>query len=131
MEQQTSAPGPPVIAVVEDDPYILDALQLVLEAHGWEARTFLTGEEFLADFCSRPECDCLLLDPHLPGIDGGKVAESVAPSGVPILVITARPDSTLTRTLVEQGARGVITKPVGEAELVARIAALLSQRVGG
>ncbi len=125
MEQQRFQGDGVVVAVVEDDPLILDAVKLVLEAQGWEARAFATGEDFLADYRERPRCDCLLLDPHLPGIDGRMVAEALAGSQVPILVITAHPDSPLTRAVLRSGARALITKPVGAVELVQRIEQLL------
>ncbi len=114
-----------VVAVVEDDLSILDAVTLVLEDRGWRARPYATGEAFLTDYGQGAKCDCLLLDPHLPGISGVEVAHAMAGSGVPILVVTARPDSPLTRTLVHDGASAVIVKPVSAGELVERIEQLL------
>jgi FixJ family two-component response regulator len=113
------------VAVVEDDDLILDATRLVLESHGWEAHTYPTGEAFLADIELGVTYDCLVLDPHLPGISGADVAAAISGSGIPILVLTARPDSPLTKAVVRLGARTVIIKPVDAVRLADTIVALL------
>lgn len=113
------------VAVVEDDASILDAAQLVIEANGWEARPYADGEAFLDDYRRRPDCDCVVLDPHLPGISGVDVMRALADAQVPIVVLTARPDSAVTRTLVELGARAVVTKPVSDLKLLEIIASVL------
>jgi FixJ family two-component response regulator len=114
-----------VIAFVEDDPSILDAARLVIEAMGWEARLYPDGESFVDDYRQRPNCDCLVLDPHLPGISGVDVARAVADRQVPVVVLTAHPDSALTQAVVKLGARAVMTKPVSEQKLLEAIAAVL------
>lgn len=114
-----------VIALVEDDASILDAVELVIEANGWEARPYSNGEAFVADHRQRPDCDCLVLDPHLPGISGVDVMHAVAHEQLPVVVLTARPDSELTRMLVKLGVRAVMTKPVSEPKLLETIGAFL------
>lgn len=115
-----------VVAVVEDDPTILDALTLLLESGGWTVRAYPSGETFLGELCRDVPCDCLLLDPHLPGVSGAEVARAAAARGVPILTLTARPESPVTAEVAAlSGAAGVMTKPVGAAELLARIADLV------
>ena len=122
--------GTGVVAIVEDDHSILDALALVLQGDGWETCVFDSGESFLADYHCGRKYDCLLLDPHLAGVTGAEVAEAVAGTGLPVLVITARPDSPLTKAVTALGARAVITKPVGAGELVETIAELVASTDG-
>lgn len=116
-----------VVAVVEDDASILDAIRLVLEDEGWDARMYPTGEAFLADLERGNAFDCVLIDPHLPGKTGAEVALALAGSGVPMLVLTARPDSPLTSLVAQLGARAVITKPVDALALTAAIGAWLPE----
>lgn len=119
------------IAIVEDDESILDATKLLIELHGWEPRPYADAESFLADQDRVPACDCLLLDPHLPGKSGLDVARAMAGSPMPIVVITARPDSAVTRAILALGACAVITKPVGDQQLLAVIAGLLPLQGNG
>jgi FixJ family two-component response regulator len=114
-----------VVAVVEDDPSILDATQLVLESLGWQACPYATAEAFLTDLEGGKAFDCVLLDPHLPGKSGAEVARGLADSGIPVLVFTARPDSPLTIATARYGANAVFTKPVDAAALTDAIEALV------
>lgn len=117
-----------VIALVEDDASILDAANLVIQANGWEVRCYADGEAFLDDYRQRPDCDCLVLDPHLPGMSGVDVVRAVADRRVPVVVLTALPDSALTRALVALGARAVMVKPVSELKLLETIGDVLAPR---
>lgn len=113
-----------LIALIEVDASILDAAKLVIEANGWEARPYPSGEAFVDDYRQSPDCDCLVIDPHLPGISGVGVMRVVAEQ-VPVVVLTARPDSALTRAMAKLGARAVMIKPVSEPKLLETIGASL------
>lgn len=115
----------PAVAVVEDDASILDAVQLVLEAVGWDVYPYATGEAFLADLRMGRIFHCLLLDPHLPGLSGLEVVQAMSREGVsiPFVVLTAHPDSPVTLALRDLGARAIILKPVQASALTAAIAA--------
>ena len=108
-----------VVAVVDSDEAILDSVGLVLEIHGWRVWQYPSGESFLDDF-SRNCPDCLILDPHLPGLSGAVVARTVSSrSGhIPIIALTARPASQLTADVVQIGVTAMLTKPVSEEMLV-------------
>lgn len=117
------------VAVVEDDVRILDALELVLAAEGWAVKTYTMGEAFLTDLANNGAPQCLILDPHLPGIDGAEVAYSVTSRhrypDIPIIVLTARPTSTVTQQIIEAGARAMLTKPVAAEELINQVYAAI------
>ena len=83
------------VAIVEDDADVLDAVKTALEQEGWCVWTYATGEAFLEDLCAHRRPDCLILDPHLPGISGAEVARSVKKTqgDVPIVGLSARPES--------------------------------------
>lgn len=119
-----------VVAVVEDDPFILDAVTLLLESRGWNVRAHPSGEAFLDSLGGGAACDCLLLDPHLPGISGAGVARAAVERRIPTLVLTARPCSEVTEEVAAiLGAEAVIVKPVRASELIDRIRALLTASV--
>lgn len=115
------------IAIVDDDETVLDAIQLVLEEEGWHVHTYLRGEDFLADLGNH-EVDCVILDPHLPGITGAHVARSLmnASSHVPIVGLTARPSSPLTIEVINAGARVMLTKPIAAEDLVEQVQAAIT-----
>src|SRR5271166_181570 len=58
-----------VIAVVDDDPSTLDAIGLLLDAHGFAAQLFSSAEAFFERGVAK-QIDCLILDIHLGGISG-------------------------------------------------------------
>lgn len=110
------------IAIVDADETILDSVRLVLESEGWCVRIYATGEDFLADLNHyRP--DCLIIEPHLPGLSGAEVARSMARNidHLPIIGLTAWPVSPLTTDVVNAGACVMLTKPVTSESLVDNI----------
>ena len=115
-----------LVAVIDDNDGILDALQLMLEIQGWSVRTYRTGEDFLSDLNDQAPM-CLILDPHLPGMSGDELVRLIATSShnIPIIGLTARPNSAISRAM---GARGVVvmlTKPVSGDELLKHIGSIL------
>jgi len=114
------------VAIVDDDEAILDAVRLVLEEEGWHVHTYLRGEEFLADLGNHT-LDCLVLDPHLPGISGADVVRSIIAGNhrVPVIGLTARPNSPVTMAVTNAGARVMLTKPVAAEELVEQVQAAI------
>jgi len=114
------------VAVVEDDEPVLDAVTLVLENQEWEVRAYTNGEAFLDDLHDYMP-DILLLDSHLPGIDGVEVIEHLGDKLVtlPIIILTAYPNSTETIRLHETAGSQLLRKPVTELELLSRCRAAL------
>ncbi len=78
------------IAVVDDNPSMLQGLNRLLSAHGFDVRTFASAEAFLeAD--AGCEADCLLLDIHLGGISGIDLQRQLVASGkeLPVIMMPA------------------------------------------
>jgi len=118
------------VLVVEDDPRIAEALQVLLARSGYEPLVASTGPEAWQAFVQeRP--DALLLDLALPGLDGPALLARIRASGAetPVLAVTAD-GSTLTLVhLFEMGIDDYIVKPYRGPEVVARLRAAL-RRVG-
>jgi FixJ family two-component response regulator len=116
-----------IIAVVDDDEAILDALELLLAVSGWEARTYKTGEAFMDDLSEKPP-SCLILDPHLPGLSGADIARTLSTRkpAIPIIGITARPGSKLAIEVVSAGADVMLTKPVSAENIVSKVRAAMA-----
>ncbi len=108
------------IAMVEDDEAILDSVRLMLEFEGWDVWVYQTGEAFLED-ARAAQADCIILDPHLPGMNGAEVARSTASWSIPLIGLTARPSSPITLEMNKIGVHVMLTKPVAIKDLVSHI----------
>ncbi|WP_440708567.1 MtrAB system response regulator MtrA [Herbiconiux sp. YIM B11900] len=111
----------PRILVVDDDTALAEMIGIVLRAEGFEPTFCADGGEALAAFReSKP--DLVLLDLMLPGMDGIEVCGLIrAESGTPIIMLTARTDTTDVVKGLESGADDYVVKPFNPKELVARI----------
>ena len=119
------------VLVVDDDAHILRAISIHLTACGYAVRTAQTGQAALrAGAADHP--DLVLLDLGLPDLDGTAViAELRSWSTVPIIVLSARTDSTDKIDALDTGADDYLTKPFGMPELLARMrAAVRRSRTG-
>lgn len=115
----------PRILVVDDDVALAEMIGIVLEAEGFAIATCSDGSGALAAFhASNP--DLILLDLMLPGIDGIEVCRQIRlESDVPIVMLTARTDTSDVVAGLEAGADDYVAKPFKPKELVARIRARL------
>lgn len=112
----------PRVAVVDDDDSIRFLVQTLLDRAGIPAATYCSAEAFLADF--RPGAtDCLVLDLHLPGINGLQLQESLIRGGnrVPIIFFTARGNVPDAVTAIKNGAVDFVEKPFDNKVLVRKI----------
>ncbi len=113
------------ILVVDDEPQILMAVRRALAARGYDVAMSADGADALAEArASMP--DLVVLDLHLPGIDGMEVCRRLRTwTRVPILILSVREDEAGKVAALDLGADDYLTKPFGVDELVARIRALL------
>ena len=114
------------IFVIEDEPGIRLAVKDELEFEGFEVELVEDGAVGVAAIL-RARPDLILLDLMLPGRNGFEICRDVRAQGIrtPIIVITARNQEADKVRALELGADDYVTKPLGLAELVARIRAVL------
>jgi FixJ family two-component response regulator len=107
-----SAPAPPITAIVDDDPSIRRALQRVVEAGGYTAKTFASAHEFL-DALPRYRVACLVLDIYLGGMSGFDLLGQLAAGGMrfPVILITAHDDAATRDGIARSRAAGHLLKP--------------------
>jgi two-component system, LuxR family, response regulator FixJ len=117
-----------VIAIIEDDEPLREALGSVLRAAGLSARTFATAEEFLA--CADcGDTSCLILDVRLPGISGIELQKQLTEANrrLPIIFVTAHGDASLQDSLIRAGAAAFLYKPVRSDALLKEICRALDK----
>jgi two-component system, OmpR family, response regulator MtrA len=109
------------VLVVDDDTALAEMIGIVLRSEGFEPSFCGDGAQAVAAFhSSRP--DLVLLDLMLPGMDGIEICSRIREeSGVPIIMLTAKSDTTDVVKGLESGADDYIVKPFNPKELVARI----------
>ncbi len=109
----------PLVAVVDDDAAIREALFDLLLALGLDCRSFRHAEAFLEAY--RPErFDALITDIRMPGMGGLELLRRIrvlAPS-MPVIVITSVMDPGLHRPVMDHAARARLTKPIAGDDLI-------------
>ena len=117
-----------IIAIVDDDEPLREALGSVMKAAGFTTNTFATAEEFL-ESTTQPETACLILDVRLPGMSGIELQQRLADadSRVPIIFVTAHGDASLRDLVMKSGAVGFLNKPVRSDALLREIRAALAK----
>lgn len=116
------------ILIVDDDKEIVRLVRSYLEQSGYEIQTAYGGREALAVMRHAPP-DLLLLDLMLPDLSGWDVTKAIRNNerlaDTPIIMLTAKVESTDTILGLELGADDYITKPFNPREVVARVRAML------
>ncbi|MDQ0895451.1 MtrAB system response regulator MtrA [Agromyces ramosus] len=111
----------PRVLVVDDDTALAEMIGIVLRTEGFDPVFCADGTGALAAFRDAKP-DLVLLDLMLPGVDGIEVCGRIrAESGTPIIMLTARTDTTDVVKGLESGADDYMVKPFNPKELVARI----------
>ena len=116
------------ILLVEDDASIARFVELELTHHGFEVRRAPDGAAALESVAAAPP-DLVVLDLMLPGIDGLEVASRLRGIGygLPILMLTARSDTSDLVKGFDAGADDYLRKPFEMPELLSRVRALLKR----
>ncbi len=117
------------VLIVEDDAALRLAMTKALRVVGYEVFVAKTGDEGLAAALADPP-DVVLLDVMLPGKNGYEVLAELRSRDpeLPIVMITAKGEEADKVRGLELGADEYVVKPVGLAELQARVGAALRRR---
>ena len=108
-----------VIAIVDDDPSVLEGLRSLLRSAGWRVKTFASAQEFLARPGSEAPC-CLILDLQLPGLSGLDLQRKMAEVELetPIVFLTGHGTIPASVRAMKAGAVEFLTKPFDDEELL-------------
>ena len=108
-----------VVAVVDDDPRLLESLEDLLESAGYRVRCFSSAQAVLEGGLS--DIDVLITDIGLPGIDGFELRDQVraARPDLPVFLITGRHE--IADQNRAQGISGFFRKPFDGRLLLAAV----------
>src|SRR5215472_11701803 len=112
----------PIVFVVDDDAWVRESLETLIQDEGWQPETFATAQDFL----DRPRAltpSCLVLDISLPGLNGLELQKRVAVerTDMPIIFITGHGDIPMSVGAMKAGAVEFLTKPFNDEVLLTAI----------
>ncbi|HEX2029707.1 MAG TPA: HD domain-containing phosphohydrolase [Nitriliruptorales bacterium] len=122
------------ILVVDDEPANVRLLERILVNDGYRNVASRTDSNDAVELLRDYPVDLLLLDLHMPGLDGFAVLERLAgitdpDDYVPTLVLTADVTTETKHRALASGARDFLTKPFDPIEVSLRVANLLDTRL--
>ena len=117
------------ICVVDDDEGVADSLKSLLEAFDYDVQSYNSGADFLADD-RRRATGCLIIDQHMPGMDGLDVVDRLQKQGarVPTILISGRLNTKIRERAASLGVASVLEKPFAADDLVDLIRTALWER---
>jgi FixJ family two-component response regulator len=120
----------PAIAVVDDDPRLLESLENLLESAGYEVRRFASAQALLDGGLS--ELDCLITDIGMPGMSGFDLHSAVkqARPELPVFMITGRHEIGDQQRAASSDIAGFFRKPFDGQVLLAAVASALAHPKG-
>jgi FixJ family two-component response regulator len=117
MEEFRKNKNDTLVAIVDDDVYVCEAVESLLKSIGFRTATFNSARNFL-DSPEFPNVSCLILDVSMPVMNGLELqSHLVASNPIPIIFITARNGETREQAL-RAGAIGFLTKPFSDKALI-------------
>jgi two-component system, LuxR family, response regulator FixJ len=121
--------NPPVIAVVDDDEDVRDALSDLLLAMGYTCHVFDRAEACL-ETDAPGRFDCLITDIRMPGISGLELLDRLKAAGstMPVVMVTSVIDPLTRRRALQGGAHAYLTKPVTDDALLQSLKTALPDR---
>ncbi len=132
MPDEAAAPAtrhPDRILIVDDEPAIIDSLELVLGASGYDVIPAASAQECM-DVIARQPCDLVLLDLMLPDRSGLEVLRDIAAVNpdLPVLMLTAFGSIETAVEATRRGAANFLTKPWNNRQLLIEIEQNLTRR---
>ena len=119
------------ILIVDDQEVNVQLLQFLLSSSGYTAVDATMDPRTVAAMHAQQRYDLIILDLHMPGMNGFEVMEALKPleseAYLPVLVVTAEPDKKLAA--LEAGARDFVSKPFDPVEVLTRIRNMLEVRL--
>jgi FixJ family two-component response regulator len=108
-----------IIAIVDDDAAIREALSSLIRSVGLRVKTFVSATEFLQSWNADTH-GCIVLDVRLPGLSGLDLQRELADANIhtPIIFITGHGDIPMTVRAMKAGAVEFLTKPFREQDML-------------
>jgi len=119
-----------VVALIDDDEAVLDALESFLQRRGIAVTTFAAAQPFLDAIGAGTQFDCVVTDVRMPDMSGLELQRVLnnRASRLPLIVITGHGDIDMAVTALKAGAADFIEKPTNDLRLLASIGNAVARR---
>jgi FixJ family two-component response regulator len=116
-----------LVAIVDDDDLMRNALEGLLKAVGLRAQAFSSAEEFLESGQPK-QTACLIADIRMPGMSGLELQAKLNADAcrIPIVFITAHGDEKMRMQAMRAGAVEFLAKPFDDEALLDSVRAALN-----
>ncbi|HJR55364.1 MAG TPA: response regulator, partial [Rhizomicrobium sp.] len=110
-----------LVYIVDDDVAVRDSLRMMLQAAGYQVRTFSQARQFLAD--AELDRGCLIADIRMPEMSGLELQEELVrrKADIPVIIITGHGDIPLAVRAMSAGAIDFIEKPFERERILGSI----------
>jgi FixJ family two-component response regulator len=121
----------PLIAVVDDDAAIREAVQSLIRSVGLRAEVFASAQDFLQSGRLQ-DTACLIVDVRMPRMSGLELQQQLTTAHCPIptIFITAHGDDETRARALRAGAVAFLDKPFGDEVLLRAVQAALQSCPG-
>lgn len=118
-----------LVHIIDDDPILCDAMQMLLATVGFDSRTYVSAPAFLEQVDPQT-AGCVVSDVHMPQMTGiellGKLKEFCG--APPVILMTGVRDASMFDKAMKAGAVDLLTKPVNANELIASLSRVLGAK---
>ncbi|MZH03463.1 MAG: response regulator [Nitrospinae bacterium] len=123
------------ILIVDDEQDVREAIKLQLEGKKFQILEAENGEEAIAKMKEADHMSnvgLILCDIRMPKVDGVECIDYLKTNapGIPIVVITAFPDTEMATSLLKKGIQDYLVKPVNKEKLVETVDKLIAEGKG-
>lgn len=107
------------IYIVDDDESVCRAMKCLLMTYNFNVNTFISSDKFFSSVPAGLK-GSLILDIHMPGLDGWETLQQMIKSGDkrPVIIISADKNGGIRERALKTGAVGYFQKPVNDRELI-------------
>jgi FixJ family two-component response regulator len=129
VNEERWVPHTPVIAIVDDDESFRHATLSFVRSLGYSAAAFPSADAFLNSNAIE-NTDCLITDVQMPGMSGIELQNYLLAQGnrVPVIFVTAFPETRARGDALRAGAVGFLGKPFGDENLISCLNKALATR---
>jgi len=121
---------PNKILIIDDMSTHLLLLQTILEEEGYEVAAIDNGKEAMEKIENDQNISLILLDIMMPELDGYQVLDKVKSedknANIPVIIVSAKTDSSSIKKALEKGAYDYITKPLNVYDIKNKIKSALT-----
>jgi FixJ family two-component response regulator len=127
--EEPRVPHTPIIAIVDDDESFRQATISFIRSLGYSAAAFPSADAFLNSNAVE-NTDCLITDVQMPGMSGIELQSHLIAQGhrVPVIFVTAFPETEARGHALRAGAVGFLGKPFGDQHLISCLDKALATR---